>query len=90
MVHTRNKKLASDVDLHEIAKITPMFTGADIENLMNEAAILAAKRNKDEITMEEVRESIYKVAMGPERKAELYPMRKENLPLIMNRVMLLP
>ncbi|HRR37122.1 MAG TPA: AAA family ATPase, partial [Clostridia bacterium] len=71
LVHTRNKKLASDVDLHEIAKITPMFTGADIENLMNEAAILAAKRNKDEITMEEVRESIYKVAMGPEKKSRI-------------------
>ena len=71
LVHTRNKKLASDVDLHEIARITPMFTGADIENLMNEAAILAAKRNKEKITMEEVRESIYKVAMGPEKKSRI-------------------
>ncbi len=71
LVHTRNKKLADDVDLEEISKITPMFTGADIENLMNEAAIFAAKKNKDSIGMEEIRESIYKVAMGPEKKSRI-------------------
>ena len=71
LVHTRNKKLDTDVDLHEISKITPMFTGADIENLMNEAAILAAKKNKEKISMEEIRESIYKVAMGPEKKSKI-------------------
>ena len=48
-----------------------MFTGADIENLMNEAAILAAKKDKEKISMEEIRESIYKVAMGPEKKSKI-------------------
>ncbi|MFA7672420.1 MAG: ATP-dependent zinc metalloprotease FtsH [Clostridia bacterium] len=71
LVHTRNKKLASDVDLHEISKITTMFTGADIENLMNEAAISAAKKNKDSISMDEITESIYKVTMGPEKKSRV-------------------
>ena len=71
LVHTKNKKLDEDVDLKEISKITPMFTGADIENLMNEAAILAAKRDKEKISMEEIRESIYKVAMGPEKKSKI-------------------
>lgn len=71
LVHTRNKKLASDVDLHEISKITTMFTGADIENLMNEAAISAAKKDKDSISMNEITESIYKVTLGPEKKSRV-------------------
>lgn len=71
LVHTRNKKLSEDVDLHEISKITPMFTGADIENLMNEAAILAAKHDQESISMADIRESIYKVALGPEKKSKI-------------------
>lgn len=70
-VHTRGKPLAKDVNLEVIAKQTPGFSGADIENLVNEAAILAARRNKKEITMTELKESIEKVIAGPERKSRL-------------------
>jgi cell division protease FtsH len=70
-VHTRGKPLAKDVNLEVIAKQTPGFSGADIENLVNEAAILAARRNKREITMTELKESIEKVIAGPERKSRL-------------------
>jgi cell division protease FtsH len=70
-VHTRGKPLAKDVNLELIAKQTPGFSGADIENLVNEAAILAARRNKKEITMAELKESIEKVIAGPERKSRL-------------------
>lgn len=70
-VHTRGKPLAKDVNLELIAKQTPGFSGADIENLVNEAAILAARRNKKEITMTELKESIEKVIAGPERKSRL-------------------
>lgn len=70
-VHGRNKPLKQDVDLKKIAKSTPGFTGADLENLMNEAAILAAKLNKKKIGMEELEKSIEKVLMGPERKSRV-------------------
>lgn len=70
-VHVRGKPLAPDVDLSVLAKQTPGFTGADIENLVNEAAILAARRNKRSISMEEFQEAIERVAMGPERRSRL-------------------
>ncbi len=67
-VHARNKKLAPDVDLWVVAKATPGFTGADLENLLNEAALLAARKNKEAITMEEIEEAIDRVMIGLERK----------------------
>jgi cell division protease FtsH len=70
-VHGRNKPLAKDTDLSVIAKTTPGFTGADIENLMNEAAILAAKNGKKKITLEDLDKSVEKVAMGPEKKSRV-------------------
>ncbi len=70
-VHTRGKPLAEDVDLLAIAKGTPGFSGADIENLVNEAAILAARRNKKAISEKELQESVEKVIAGPERKSRL-------------------
>lgn len=70
-VHVRGKPLASEVDLAVLAKQTPGFVGADIENLVNEAAILAARRNKKEISMVELQEAVEKVIAGPERKSRL-------------------
>jgi len=70
-VHTRGKPLAKDVDLALIARQTPGFTGADIENLVNEAAILAARAGKTEISQSDLQEAIEKVALGPERRSRL-------------------
>jgi cell division protease FtsH len=70
-VHVRGKPLEPDVNLGTIAKITPGFVGADIENLVNEAAILAARRNKRTIGQEEFQESIERVIAGPERKSRI-------------------
>jgi cell division protease FtsH len=70
-VHVRGKPLAKDVDLEILARGTPGFVGADIENLVNEAAILAAQRNKKAIGMEEFQESVERVIAGPERKSRL-------------------
>lgn len=70
-VHTKGKPLAGDVDLGVIAKLTPGFSGADIENLVNEAAILSARHDKKETGMVEMRASIEKVIAGPERKSRL-------------------
>jgi len=67
-VHAKNKKLAPDVDLWVVAKATPGFTGADLENLLNEAALLAARKNKEAITMEEIEEAIDRIMIGLERK----------------------
>ena len=68
-IHSRDKQLAEDVDLNSIAKGTPGFAGADLENLMNEAALLAVRRSHRFITMEDVDEAILKVQMGPEKKS---------------------
>ncbi|MFO0704888.1 MAG: ATP-dependent zinc metalloprotease FtsH [Candidatus Andersenbacteria bacterium] len=77
-VHGRNKVFAGDVDLHETAQRTPGFTGADLENLLNEAAILAARRNLKKIRQVEILSSIEKVMLGPERKSHiLSPKEKE-------------
>ncbi|MBI3914563.1 MAG: ATP-dependent metallopeptidase FtsH/Yme1/Tma family protein [Chloroflexi bacterium] len=70
-VHTRGKPIDPDVKLDEVAKQTPGFSGADIENLVNEAAILAARRNKKSVGLNELIESIEKVIAGPERKSRL-------------------
>ena len=69
-VHTRNKPLAPDVDLETIAKSTVGFTGADLENLVNEASLLAARKNKKAITKDELEEASIKVVAGPEKKAK--------------------
>ena len=70
-VHVRGKPLDASVDMKRIAQGTPGFTGADIENLVNEAAILAARRNKQTIGMPEFQEAIEKVLMGPERRSRI-------------------
>ncbi len=70
-VHTRGKPLAPDVSIEAIAKITAGFSGADLENLVNEAAILAARRNKRTISMSEMQESMERVVMGPERRSRV-------------------
>jgi len=70
-VHARGKPLAPDVDLDAIAKITAGFSGADLENLVNEAAILSARRNKKTIGMSELQESMERVVMGPERRTRV-------------------
>jgi cell division protease FtsH len=70
-IHAKNKPLAKDVNVRRLAERTPGFSAADLSNLMNEAAILAARRNQAEITMTECLESIEKVMLGPERKSHL-------------------
>ncbi|MBC7241250.1 MAG: ATP-dependent zinc metalloprotease FtsH [Anaerolineae bacterium] len=78
-VHTRGKPLAPDVDLDVIARETPGFVGADLENLVNEAAILAARRNKKAIGMAELQEAIERVIAGPERKSRLLSKRDREI-----------
>ena len=78
-VHARNKPLADDVDLKTIAKKTPGFTGADLNNLLNEAALLAARLNKKVITMAEVDEASEKVSMGPERRSHIVSEKDRKL-----------
>ena len=70
-VHAKGKPLAPDADLQSVAKITSGFSGADLENLINEAAILTARRNKKTIGMSELQESMERVVMGPERKTRV-------------------
>jgi cell division protease FtsH len=70
-VHTKGKPMSADVEMETIARITPGFSGADLENLINESAILAARRNKKSISMSEVQESMERVIMGPERKTRV-------------------
>jgi cell division protease FtsH len=70
-IHGKNKPLAKDVNIHRLAERTPGFSGADLMNLMNEAAILAARRNQTEVNMTDLIESIEKVMLGPERRSHL-------------------
>lgn len=70
-VHIRGKKIAKDVDLSIIAKKTPGFVGADLANMLNEAAILAARAGREEITMDDLEEASEKVSIGPERKSKV-------------------
>ncbi len=78
-IHSRGKSLGDDVDLKSIAKGTAGFTGADLENLMNESALLAARRNKPYISMNEVDDAILKVEMGPEKKSRLVSDKEKKL-----------
>ena len=78
-VHAKNKPLASDVDLKEIAKITPGYTGADLANLLNEAALLAARKNAKEITKADVSEAVFKVMVGPEKKSRVITDKEKRL-----------
>ena len=78
-IHARNKPLASDVDLKIVARRTPGFTGADLENLLNEAAILAARANKKEVFMEEVEEAADRVMAGPEKKSRLISDKEKSI-----------
>ncbi len=70
-IHARNKPIADDVDFQTLARITSGFTGADIENMLNEAAILAARNNRPKIIMQDITEGINKVIMGPQKKSLL-------------------
>lgn len=79
LVHSRNKPLAPSVNMERIARQTPGFTGADLENLLNEAAILAAKENKKKISLEDVEQSIEKVLMGPERKSRILSKKEKEI-----------
>jgi len=78
-VHARGKPLGSDVKLDELAKSTPGFTGADLENLLNEAALLAARKNKRRIEMEEIKEATFKVVGGPEKKSKVMSEKEKRL-----------
>jgi len=78
-VHVRGKPLAPDVDLDTIAKQTPGFAGADIENLVNEAAILAARRNRRSVSMAELQEAVDRVIAGPERRSRLISARDKQI-----------
>lgn len=78
-VHSRGKTLAKDVDLDRIARRTPGFTGADLSNLLNEAAILAARRSLTEISMDEVNDAIDRVLAGPEKKDRVMSEKRKTL-----------
>jgi cell division protease FtsH len=78
-IHSKNKPIAKDVDLHKIAARTPGFSGADISNLVNEAAILAARRGKKVVDDDELRVSIEKVILGPERKSKILNVAEKEI-----------
>ncbi len=78
-VHARGKTLGKDVDLERIARRTPGFTGADLSNLLNEAAILAARRNLTEISMDEINDAIDRVLAGPEKKDRIMSEKRKEL-----------
>lgn len=78
-VHSRGKPLGQDVDLKDLAKSTPGFTGADLENLLNESALLAARKGKKEINMPEIKEATFKVVMGPEKKSKVMSDKEKKL-----------
>ena len=78
-VHAKKKRLADDVDLTVIAKNTSGFAGADLENVLNEAALLAARRNLNEIGMKEIEEAMVKVTMGPEKKTRVRNQKENRL-----------
>jgi ATP-dependent metalloprotease FtsH len=78
-VHARGKTLAKDVDLDKVARRTPGFTGADLSNLLNEAAILAARRQLTEVSMDEVNDAIERVMAGPEKKDRVMSEKRKRL-----------
>lgn len=78
-VHSKGKQLAKDVDLTRVARRTPGFSGADLQNLMNEAAILAARRNLKEISKEEIADALERIVAGPEKKSAVMSEAKRKL-----------
>jgi cell division protease FtsH len=78
-VHARGKPLAADADLAEIAKTTVGFTGADLENLLNEAALLAARAGKHEISMKNIEDAAIKIMVGPEKKSRVITEKEKRL-----------
>lgn len=78
-VHARNKKLAEDVSLENLAKRTPGFSGADLENVLNEGAILAVRDDRKQITMDDLDEAIDRVIMGPAKKSKKYSEKEKKL-----------
>lgn len=78
-VHARNKPIDASVDLREIAKITPGFTGADLANLLNEAALLAARKGETKIVYEDISEAVFKVMIGPEKKSRIISEKERRL-----------
>lgn len=78
-VHSRGKALAKDVDFEKIARRTPGFTGADLQNLMNEAAILAARRDLKEISKDEISDALERIIAGPEKKNAVVSEDKKKL-----------
>ena len=78
-VHARNKPLSDEVSLSDIAKTTPGFSGADLENLLNESALIAARKGKRRIDMEDVKEATFKVIMGPEKKSRVMNDKEKRL-----------
>ncbi len=79
IVHSKNKPMAKGADLRKIAERTPGFSGADLANLINEAAILTARRDKKEISVDELKESIEKVLLGPERKSHILSTKEKEI-----------
>jgi cell division protease FtsH len=78
-VHANNKPLEKNVDLRKIAERTPGFSGADLANLLNEGAILAARRNKKEVGISELKEAVEKVMLGPERKSHILSIKEKEI-----------
>lgn len=78
-VHAKDKPIEANVDLREIAKITPGFTGADLANLLNEAALLAARHNKRTIQYEDISEAVFKITIGPEKKSRVITDKEKHL-----------
>lgn len=78
-IHARNVKLGKDADLSKLARQTPGFSGADLANLVNEAALLAARRGKDSVNQEELEESIERVMAGPERRSRVISKREKEI-----------
>lgn len=78
-IHARNKPLAEDVDISKIARSTAGFTGADLENLLNEAALLAGRNDRTAITMDDVDEAVIKVIAGPEKRSRVVPQHERRL-----------
>ncbi|QWC00777.1 ATP-dependent zinc metalloprotease FtsH [Mycoplasmatota bacterium] len=78
-VHSRNKKINPDITFKEIARRTPGFTGADLENLMNEAALLAARENKTQVELSHIDEAVDRVMMGPAKKSRVFTKKEKEI-----------
>jgi cell division protease FtsH len=78
-IHAKGKPLAKEVDLETLAKETPWFSGADLANLINEAAILAARRNRKDITLQELEDASERVMLGPERKSRVISLKEKEI-----------